>query len=64
MGWLGLVRYERMQGTHPEPQTVSMVLVQLATAKAVLVTAQTRANLTLVIITWCNPAVETHTSCL
>jgi len=36
-------------------QTVSTVLAQSATAKAVLVTAQTKAKLTLVIITWYSP---------
>lgn len=64
MGRLSLVRHKRMQDACPESQMVSTVLVRSATAKAVLVAAQTRAKLTLVIITWYNPAVETYSACL
>lgn len=42
---------------------VSTVLVQSATAKAVLMAAQTRAKLILVIVTWYSPAVEKYTLC-
>lgn len=64
MGRLCLMQHKRMQDAHPESQMVSTVLVQSATAKAVLVASQTRAKLSLVLITWYSPAVETHTSCL
>lgn len=64
VGQVSLVRHRRIEDAHPGSQMVSMMLVQSATAKAVLVAAQTRARLTLIIITWYSPAVETHSPSL
>lgn len=64
VGQLSLVQCKRIEDAHPESQMVSMMLVQSATAKAVLAAAQTRAKLTLIIVTWHSHAVETHTSSL